>query len=212
MQTSAEIKAPVSTFLKSQPASRAPAQEQGALDGKSPNTVPIQFDHSSQIQSCLNIRNTLMSYSRARGGGSAGDGSGEHLNQSMGGDAGAVMNWEASEESLQRSRELKIEDAKAYLARVKTQYEGEPNTYIGFLDAMKEYKAQMINTNEVIGRVVELLSGHKALILGFNPFLPPGYTIEVGESAHNMLSIRFSHPHGVSELPVQQKASDDDHH
>lgn len=155
-----------------------------------------------------------MSDSRARGGGSAGGGGREHLNQSMGGDADADMTWEAyeSQRSLEHNSRVKVEDAQAYLARVKSQYEGEPAIYIRFLDAMKEFKAQTIDTNEVIGRAVALLSGRKALILGFNPFLPPGYKIEVEENARGMLSVRFSHPGGVSELLTQQKAADDDRH
>ncbi|KAK4409899.1 Paired amphipathic helix protein Sin3-like 2 [Sesamum angolense] len=46
-----------------------------------------------------------------------------------------------------------------------------------FLDVMKDFKAQRIDTAGVIARVKELFKGHPNLILGFNTFLPKGYEI-----------------------------------
>jgi hypothetical protein len=40
-----------------------------------------------------------------------------------------------------------------------------------FLDIMKEFKAQSIDTPGVIDRVLNLFFGHRELILGFNTFL-----------------------------------------
>jgi hypothetical protein len=40
-----------------------------------------------------------------------------------------------------------------------------------FLDIMKEFKAQSIDTPGVIDRVLQLFHGHRELILGFNTFL-----------------------------------------
>ena len=40
-----------------------------------------------------------------------------------------------------------------------------------FLDIMKEFKAQSIDTPGVIDRVLELFRGNRELILGFNTFL-----------------------------------------
>jgi histone deacetylase complex regulatory component SIN3 len=105
-------------------------------------------------------------------------------------------------------RQLKVEDALAYLEQVKSQFEGKPNVYNRFLDIMKEFKAQSINTTEVIRRVSQLFSGHRTLILGFNTFLPPGYKIEIRENAQGVLSTGFSGPGGFSELPQQPKATD----
>lgn len=42
-----------------------------------------------------------------------------------------------------------------------------------FLDIMKEFKAQSIDTPGVIDRVLQLFQGHRELILGFNTFLVP---------------------------------------
>uniref|UniRef100_A0A6B2LGF6 Histone deacetylase interacting domain-containing protein n=1 Tax=Arcella intermedia TaxID=1963864 RepID=A0A6B2LGF6_9EUKA len=64
-----------------------------------------------------------------------------------------------------------------FLERVKTVFESKPAVYTQFLDIMKEFKAQTINTPGVIARVKQLFQGHKDLILGFNSFLPAGYRI-----------------------------------
>eukprot|EP01137_Pigoraptor_chileana_P015243 Opistho-2@70936 len=75
---------------------------------------------------------------------------------------------------------LKVEDALSYLDQVKLQFGDQPTVYNQFLDIMKEFKSQSIDTPGVIGRVSALFEGHPDLIRGFNTFLPPGYKIEVG--------------------------------
>jgi len=49
---------------------------------------------------------------------------------------------------------------------------------------MKEFKAQSIDTLDVIDRVLKLFFGHHELILGFNIFLPPGFKIEFDPIRH----------------------------
>ena len=78
-------------------------------------------------------------------------------------------------------RQLKVEDALAYLDQVKMKFEDKPEIYNQFLDIMKEFKAQSIDTPGVIERVLQLFHGHRMLILGFNTFLPPGYEIEFSD-------------------------------
>ena len=91
-------------------------------------------------------------------------------------------------------RQLKVEDALAYLDQVKMKFERKPQIYNQvhtrpparpppepppsprptppqFLDIMKEFKAQSIDTPGVIERVLHLFNGHRELILGFNTFL-----------------------------------------
>ena len=75
-----------------------------------------------------------------------------------------------------------MEDACAYLDRVKLKF-GQAEIYNQFLVIMQNFKARSIDTPEVIERVLQLFRGHRMLILGFNPFLPPGYTIEFSDSA-----------------------------
>lgn len=74
---------------------------------------------------------------------------------------------------------LKVEDALSYLDKVKYKFEKQPQVYNDFLDIMKEFKSQTIDTPGVIQRVSNLFKGHPELIVGFNTFLPPGYKIEV---------------------------------
>lgn len=101
-------------------------------------------------------------------------------------------------------RPLKVEDALAYLEKVKSQFSDQVSVYNKFLDIMKDFKAQSIDTTEVIKRVSELFRGHEDLILGFNTFLPPGYKIEVRENRDTgALNAGFVGPHGqYSEFPV----------
>ncbi|XP_049530557.1 uncharacterized protein LOC125948482 isoform X1 [Anopheles darlingi] len=74
---------------------------------------------------------------------------------------------------------LKVEDALSYLDQVKYRFGNQPQVYNDFLDIMKEFKSQSIDTPGVIQRVSNLFKGHPELIVGFNTFLPPGYKIEV---------------------------------
>lgn len=73
----------------------------------------------------------------------------------------------------------KVQDALGYLEKVKNRFVADPDVYNKFLDIMKDFKLQTINTEGVIKRVKTLFKGDDELILGFNQFLPPGYKIEV---------------------------------
>ncbi|XP_071446323.1 paired amphipathic helix protein Sin3a isoform X2 [Hetaerina americana] len=79
----------------------------------------------------------------------------------------------------QQFQRLKVEDALSYLDQVKYRFGNQPQVYNDFLDIMKEFKSQSIDTPGVIARVSNLFKGHPELIVGFNTFLPPGYKIEV---------------------------------
>jgi paired amphipathic helix protein Sin3a len=61
------------------------------------------------------------------------------------------------------------------------EFSEKPHIYNEFLDIMKNFKAQSINTPGVIERVKNLFRGYNKLILGFNTFLPEGegYKIEL---------------------------------
>jgi len=78
----------------------------------------------------------------------------------------------------QEGKVLKVEDALTYLDEVKRQFGDQPHIYNMFLEIMKSFKAEAIDTPGVIQKVSELFKGHNNLILGFNTFLPPGYRIE----------------------------------
>lgn len=72
---------------------------------------------------------------------------------------------------------LKVEDALSYLDRVKQQFSSTPCVYNDFLDIMKKFKAQSIDTPGVISQVSALFNGHPELMKGFNAFLPVGYKV-----------------------------------
>ncbi|KAI8528426.1 hypothetical protein RHMOL_Rhmol12G0147900 [Rhododendron molle] len=75
------------------------------------------------------------------------------------------------------AQKLTTNDALAYLKAVKDMFQDNRAKYDVFLDVMKDFKAQRIDTAGVIARVKELFKGHRDLILGFNTFLPKGYEI-----------------------------------
>ncbi|XP_045457494.1 uncharacterized protein LOC123667697 [Melitaea cinxia] len=90
---------------------------------------------------------------------------------------------------------LKVEDALSYLDQVKYKFNTQPQVYNDFLDIMKEFKSQTIDTPGVITRVSNLFKGHPELIVGFNTFLPPGYKIEV--QSNGQVSVSMPSPTGA---------------
>uniref|UniRef100_A0A3Q3LBE7 Paired amphipathic helix protein Sin3b n=1 Tax=Mastacembelus armatus TaxID=205130 RepID=A0A3Q3LBE7_9TELE len=92
----------------------------------------------------------------------------------------------------QHFQKLKVEDALSYLDQVKIRFANEPGIYNKFLDIMKEFKSQSIDTPGVINRVSQLFHGHPDLVLGFNAFLPPGYRIEVPKNGMAFLQSPFA--------------------
>nr|XP_060644193.1 katanin p80 WD40 repeat-containing subunit B1 [Anolis sagrei ordinatus] len=97
---------------------------------------------------------------------------------------------------LEKFRE--VEDALSYLDQVKLQFGSQPQVYNDFLDIMKEFKSQSIDTPGVISRVSQLFKGHPDLIMGFNTFLPPGYKIEV--QTNDMVNVTT--PGQVHQIPA----------
>ncbi|KAJ3147061.1 Transcriptional regulatory protein sin3 [Geranomyces variabilis] len=77
-------------------------------------------------------------------------------------------------------RPLNVKDALSYLDQVKIRFNDQPEVYNRFLDIMKDFKSQALDTPGVIRRVSNLFREHPELISGFNTFLPPGYKIEPG--------------------------------
>ncbi|OIW12423.1 hypothetical protein TanjilG_04172 [Lupinus angustifolius] len=79
------------------------------------------------------------------------------------------------------SQKLTTNDALSYLKEVKDMFQDQREKYDLFLEVMKDFKAQRIDTAGVIARVKELFKGHNNLIFGFNTFLPKGYEITLDE-------------------------------
>ncbi|PCH34038.1 hypothetical protein WOLCODRAFT_94711 [Wolfiporia cocos MD-104 SS10] len=95
------------------------------------------------------------------------------------------------------NRPLNVTDALSYLDAVKVQFTEQPDVYNHFLDIMKDFKSQIIDTPGVINRVSMLFRGNPYLIQGFNTFLPPGYRIELSADPRNADTITVTTPSGT---------------
>ncbi|KAI8976142.1 hypothetical protein BDB01DRAFT_853430 [Pilobolus umbonatus] len=95
-------------------------------------------------------------------------------------------------------RPLNVRDALTYLDQVKVRFSDQPDVYNRFLDIMKDFKSQAIDTPGVIERVSTLFKGHPTLISGFNTFLPPGYRIECSTDPREPDVITVTTPSGVT--------------
>lgn len=95
-------------------------------------------------------------------------------------------------------RPLNVKDALSYLDQVKIQFYNQADVYNNFLDIMKDFKSQSIDTPGVIDRVSTLFKGHPNLIQGFNTFLPPGYRIECSLDPSDPNPIRVTTPTGTT--------------
>lgn len=98
-------------------------------------------------------------------------------------------------------RTLNVRDALSYLDQVKIQFYSQADVYNNFLDIMKDFKSQNIDTSEVIDRVSTLFKGHPNLIQGFNTFLPAGYKIECSLDPSDPNPIRVTTPTGTTKRP-----------
>lgn len=107
--------------------------------------------------------------------------------------------------ALSQGQQPILNDALSYLDQVKVRFVNQPDVYNQFLDIMKDFKSQAIDTPGVIDRVSSLFAGHPELIQGFNTFLPPGYRIECG-TRDDPNAIRVTTPMGttVSQMPSVQ--------
>lgn len=89
---------------------------------------------------------------------------------------------------------------------MKYKFGNQPQVYNDFLDIMKEFKSQSIDTPGVIQRVSNLFKGHPELIVGFNTFLPPGYKIEVQANDQGFayqVSVSVPSPSGNTTMSTQ---------
>ncbi|KAF5385000.1 hypothetical protein D9615_001214 [Tricholomella constricta] len=95
-------------------------------------------------------------------------------------------------------RALNVTDALSYLDAVKVQFQDKPEVYNRFLDIMKDFKSQVIDTPGVIQRVSRLFHGNPYLIQGFNTFLPMGYRIDISADPTDPNTITVTTPSGTT--------------
>ncbi|GEQ67811.1 hypothetical protein JCM33374_g1477 [Metschnikowia sp. JCM 33374] len=124
--------------------------------------------------------------------------------QSLSGIPAGVMSRSSTSNAY---RPLNVKDALSYLDQVKIQFYNQTDVYNNFLDIMKDFKSQSIDTPGVIDRVSSLFRGHPNLIQGFNTFLPPGYKIECSLDPSDPNPIRVTTPTGTTTRPNLNGAS-----
>ncbi|KAI1375376.1 hypothetical protein F4677DRAFT_422644 [Hypoxylon crocopeplum] len=122
---------------------------------------------------------------------------------------GHPMPGGAGTSALPQGQQPILNDALSYLDQVKVQFADQPDVYNKFLDIMKDFKSQTIDTPGVINRVSELFAGHPNLIQGFNTFLPPGYRIECG-AGNDPNTIRVTTPMGTTVQSITGRANQGD--
>ncbi|KAF2549695.1 hypothetical protein F2Q70_00019705 [Brassica cretica] len=92
------------------------------------------------------------------------------------------------EESLFRcedDRGLTTSDALHYLKTVRNIFHDNVGKYETFLEVMRDFKAQRVDTAGVIERIKDLFKGYNDLLLGFNTFLPKDHTITLSPEEEN---------------------------
>ncbi|KAK7031418.1 histone deacetylase complex, SIN3 component [Favolaschia claudopus] len=109
--------------------------------------------------------------------------------------------------SPESNRPLNVTDALSYLDAVKNQFQNQPEVYNRFLDIMKDFKSQVIDTPGVIERVSTLFHGNRVLIQGFNTFLPMGYRIDVSKNPAEPHTITVTTPSGTTTQTTQNAYS-----
>ncbi|KAL5221863.1 hypothetical protein ABZP36_026576 [Zizania latifolia] len=95
--------------------------------------------------------------------------------------AAAALPAQPAAGSAMAGQKLTTNDALVYLKAVKDKFQDKREKYEEFLEVMRDFKSERIDTNGVIIRVKTLFNGYPELILGFNAFLPKGYAIKLQE-------------------------------
>lgn len=73
-----------------------------------------------------------------------------------------------------------MEDALNFLDQIRKTFEStRPQVYNEFLDIMKAFKSECMDTPTVIARVMDLFKDHVELIVAFNSFLPPMHRVSM---------------------------------
>ncbi|XAR51803.1 hypothetical protein NMG60_11006541 [Bertholletia excelsa] len=110
------------------------------------------------------------------------------------------------------AQKLTTNDALTYLKEVKDIFQDQREKYDMFLDVMKDFKAQRIDTTGVIARVKELFKGHNNLIYGFNTFLPKGYEITIADEEEAPPKRTLEFEEAISFVnKIKKRFQNDDH-
>ncbi|XP_047939077.1 paired amphipathic helix protein Sin3-like 2 isoform X3 [Salvia hispanica] len=145
------------------------------------------------------------------GGGGGMDGVGA-VGGGGGGAGGSVNGGGGTAVTAGGAQKLTTNDALSYLKDVKDMFQDQREKYDRFLDVMKDFKAQRIDTAGVIARVKELFKGHPNLILGFNTFLPKGYEITLTDEEEAPAKRTVEFEEAISFVnKIKRRFQNDDH-
>ncbi|RLN80932.1 hypothetical protein BBJ28_00003412 [Nothophytophthora sp. Chile5] len=100
--------------------------------------------------------------------------------------------------------DVHLDNALQYLHRVKQQC--PPEIYNQFLDVMKDFKAQTLDTLSAIQRVHTIFKDHPDLIQGFSIFLPPVDHIGPDTSIEMKASVPIQANHTPLHAPSSFRA------
>ena len=70
-------------------------------------------------------------------------------------------------------------DTVAYIRSVREIYRRRSRAYRSFIQLLQDYHSKQVDELDTIQRVVSLFQKRPDLVLGFNKFLPPGFTIHM---------------------------------
>lgn len=154
-------------------------QSNSVSGGSSGGGTPLFIQTNNHQQHSSNATNILHSVATATAQAQAAAAQVTNLSATINLSTSAHSTVHQQQQQQQQFQRLKVEDALSYLDQVKFKFNDQPQVYNDFLDIMKEFKSQSIDTPGVIQRVSNLFKGHPELIVGFNTFLPPGYKIEI---------------------------------
>ncbi|XP_057664954.1 paired amphipathic helix protein Sin3b isoform X1 [Diorhabda carinulata] len=193
-----------SLYSANSPANTVKVVSEGMQSGLYPPAPPVSYGHSLPSATAPHsLKPPTMSI--PIGGHS-------QLRTAGGSPSGAGLQESAQQQSSNTTnfQRLKVEDALSYLDLVKYKFGSKPQVYNDFLDIMKEFKSQSIDTPGVITRVSNLFKGFPELIVGFNTFLPPGYKIEVQRNDQGyafQVSVSMPSPTGTINSGPQEHRS-----
>lgn len=89
----------------------------------------------------------------------------------------------------------------SYIMNVKKVFADRPEVYTTFMALLKHYHSKKADELHTINRIVALFKTRPDLVLGFNDFLPPGYSLHMYEKSGYVLE--YPNPEGVGTLKVK---------
>ncbi|ELT99328.1 hypothetical protein CAPTEDRAFT_222624 [Capitella teleta] len=90
----------------------------------------------------------------------------------------------------------------AYIMNVKKAYADDPNVYSAFMGVLKHYHSKKANELSTVNQVVGLFRTRPDLVLGFNEFLPPGFSIHMYEKSGYVVEYPNEAEGGVARVKI----------